>query len=85
MSLTNTLNSLWQVIAVGLLLGAGIPAVFAVGLKFLYGGALGVDENGEPTTAAPSPARRAAAYACFALVVCAVTAGIAAIIITGGH
>ncbi|QDQ96527.1 hypothetical protein [Tomitella fengzijianii] len=85
MSVTGTLNSLWQVIAVGLVLGAGIPAVFAVSLKLLYGGALGVDEHGETTTAAPSPARRVAAYACFALVIAAVAAGIAAIVLTGGH
>ncbi len=85
MTLTNTLNSLWQVVAVGLALGAGVPAVFAIGLKLLYGGALGVDEDGQPTTAAPTPARRAGAYACFAVVVAAVAIGIAAIIITGGH
>ncbi|MDN5758262.1 MAG: hypothetical protein L0H59_06975 [Tomitella sp.] len=85
MTLGHTLNSLWQVIAVGLLLGAGLPALFAFGLRMLYGGALGVDENGEPATAAPTTGRRAAAYTCFAVVVAAVVSGIAAIIITGGH
>lgn len=83
MSLTGTLDSLWQVVAVGLLFGAGVPAVFAVGLRMLHGGALGVDENGEPSTAAPTAARRAVAYGCFAIVVAVVVAGIAAIIITG--
>ena len=85
MTLTNTLNSLWQVVAVGLALGAGIPAVFALGLHMLHGGALGVNEDGEPTTAAPTAARRVAAYVCFAVVIVTVATGIAAIIITGGH
>ena len=33
--LTDTLDSLWQVVAVGLLFGAGLPAIFAFGLKSL--------------------------------------------------
>ncbi len=84
-TLTDTLDSLWQVIAVGLLLGAGIPALFALGMHLLYGGPLGVDENGEPTTAAPTAAKRAAAYTCFTVVVAAVATGITAIVVTGGH
>lgn len=83
MTLTDTLDSLWQVIVVGLLLGAGVPGLFALGVRMLDGGPLGVDEDGEPANAAPGAARRAVAYACFAVVVTAVVAGIAAIIITG--
>ncbi len=37
--LTQTANSLWQVVLVGLLLGAGLPAIFALGLKSLSVGA----------------------------------------------
>lgn len=83
MTLSSTLDSLWQVIVVGLLLGAGVPGVFALGVRMLYGGPLGLDESGEPAHAAPTAARRAVAYACFGVVVAAVVAGIAAIIITG--
>ena len=31
--LAQTANSLWQVVLVGLLLGAGLPAIFALGLE----------------------------------------------------
>ncbi|WP_024795175.1 hypothetical protein [Tomitella biformata] len=81
----STANSLWQVIAVGLLLGAGLPALFAIGLRSMYGGALGVDEYGETTTARPTVARMAVAYSCFAVVVGVVAAGIVLIVVNGGH
>ncbi len=81
----NTANSLWQVVTVGLLLGAGLPTLFAIGLRSLYGGALGVDEAGETTTAKPTIARLAVAYACFAVVVSVVLVGIVWIVANGGH
>lgn len=81
----STANSLWQVIVVGLLLGAGLPTLFAIGLRSLYGGQLGVDEHGETTTAQPTLARMAVAYACFAVVVSVVVAGIVLIVVNGGH
>lgn len=81
----NTANSLWQVLAVGLLLGAGLPTLFALGLRSLYGGPLGVDETGAATTAQPTVARKAVAYSCFAVVVGVVLAGIVLIVVNGGH
>ena len=33
--LTKAFSALWQVLAVGLLLGAGIPALFAIGMRSL--------------------------------------------------
>ncbi len=39
--LKNTVDSLWQVVLVGLLLGAGLPAIFAIGLKSLDAGQRG--------------------------------------------
>lgn len=84
-SMSNTINSLWQVIAVGLLLGAGLPTLFALGLRSLYGGQLGVDENGMTTTANPTIVRKAIAYACFAIVVSVVLFGIVWIVVNGGH
>lgn len=35
----DTVDSLWQVVLIGLLFGAGLPAVFALGIRFLLPGA----------------------------------------------
>ena len=40
------LESIFRVLVVGLLLGAGLPAVFAIGLRLYSAGAGGVDEDG---------------------------------------
>lgn len=40
------LESILRVLLVGLVLGAGLPAVFAVGLRTYSAGAGGVDEDG---------------------------------------
>lgn len=40
------LESILRVLVVGLVLGAGLPAVFAVGLRTYSAGAGGVDEDG---------------------------------------
>ena len=58
--LTHTLDSLWQVVLVGLLLGAGLPSLFALGVS-----------DGLPT-----PVARTAAVLCFAVVACAILAGL---------
>ena len=81
----DTANSLWQVIVVGLLLGAGLPALFAIGLRVMHGGALGVDEHGNTTTAHPTLVRMAIAFLCFGVVVAVVAAGIVFIVVNGGH
>jgi len=73
--LTKTAESLWQVILVGLLLGAGLPAMFALGLRLLDSGTTTVDETGAATTTR-SPLTRVAAVACFAVVVIAIVTGI---------
>lgn len=36
--LIDTINALWKVLAVGILLGAGLPALFAVALRSLNAG-----------------------------------------------
>jgi hypothetical protein len=51
------LESILRVLVVGLLLGAGLPAVFAVGLVAYSNGAGGAHNDG--TVAAPNPALRA--------------------------
>lgn len=73
--LTKTAESLWQVILVGLVLGAGLPALFALGLRLLGAGTTTTaDESG--TTSTRSPLHVAAAGACFVIVVVAIVTGI---------
>ena len=75
------LEGAWQVLAVGLVLGAGLPAVFALGIRAMAygtGGPAGVD-----TTAAPHPVGRVLGIACFALVIAAVLLGILFIVSSG--
>ncbi|MFC0448720.1 hypothetical protein [Rhodococcus jostii] len=68
--LTTTIHSLWQVVLVGLLFGAGLPAIFALGLKSL-GGTDTADGVSQPTVAG-----RIGAWACFAVVLIAIITGI---------
>jgi len=64
-------GALLRVVVVSLLLGASIPAVFALGVR-----ALATDAG-----AGPRPAiRTVAGYACFVVVVAAVVLGIVSII-----
>lgn len=71
--LKNTVDSLWQVVLVGLLLGAGLPAIFAIGLKSLDAGHR--TKAGAGATAR-APLATAGAMVCFAVVVIAVVTGI---------
>ncbi|WP_338886392.1 hypothetical protein [Rhodococcus sovatensis] len=76
-TLAHTLDSLWQVVLVGLLLGAGLPAIFAVGLRALSVGEASNNSTGTTTAATARPAvATAAAVLCFAVVVAAIVAGI---------
>ncbi|CAG7583873.1 hypothetical protein SIM91_25920 [Rhodococcus opacus] len=68
--LTTTIDSLWQVILVGLLFGAGLPAIFALGLR-----SLGGTDTGEGVSQ-PTFAGRIGAWACFAVVLIAIITGI---------
>ena len=69
-----------QVLVYGLLLGAGIPLVFALGVR-----ALAMGTGGEATTShdGPRPAGKLLAGICFALVVAAVAIGITVIVAAG--
>lgn len=71
----NTVDSLWQVVLVGLLLGAGLPAIFAIGLKSLDAGQRG-SGGGSTAVAARSPLAVAGAVVCFAVVLIAIVTGI---------
>lgn len=67
--LTDTMNSLWQVVLVGLLLGAGLPSLFALGVRSLHAGR---SVEGGPA----HPLGIAGAVVCFAVVALAVAGGI---------
>ena len=77
-----TLQALGQVLVVGILLGAGLPALFALGVRAL---------NAERTvvlavtpanrdSSKPSPAALAAAGICFGVCILAVLFGIAVVL-----
>jgi hypothetical protein len=86
------LSALWQIVVVGLLAGAGLPALFAVGLRFLNmsgnqvatagaGGGAGVHHEvrghaDEETVYGGSPMGLVVACICFAIILAAVGYGI---------
>ena len=59
-------ESLLKVLVVGLVLGAGLPAVFALGLRAYSSGAGGTNDDG--TTTAPNPAVKYLGIALFLFV-----------------
>lgn len=72
------LNALWKILVWGLVLGGGLPALFAVGLRLWL-------ENGSAprsgtTATAPGRAGQAVALLCFAVVLGAIGWGIAVIV-----
>ncbi|MEU4691546.1 hypothetical protein [Actinoplanes sp. NPDC023714] len=67
-NLTLALDAVWRILLAGLLLGAGLPAIFALGVRSLaHGGTAG----------------RAGGYASFTIVLLAVALGITFIVATG--
>jgi hypothetical protein len=81
--LTKALSALWQVLLVGLLLGAGLPALFALGLRSLNTCRVVVDAGSGGASAAsskPSPLGLTGAVVCFTVVVLAAAFGIVVII-----
>ncbi len=81
-------HALWQIVVVGLLCGAGLPAVFAIGLRALelgtapvpagqsVGSTSATASTTATATARPTPAALLAAGLCFAIVVAAIVWGI---------
>jgi hypothetical protein len=59
-------EAILKVLAIGLVLGAGLPAIFAVGLVAFSNGSGGTHEDG--TTVAPNPALKALGLVLFAAV-----------------
>jgi len=80
------LEAAGQVAVVALLLGAGLPALFAVGVRsFTLAGAGTAADGGESTAPSriPAPLLRAIGALCYLLVVVAVVIGLTLIIATG--
>ena len=78
-------QAVWKILVVGIILGSGLPTLFAVGIRSMAYGTGGEAEvataGGAP--AGPHPAGRALAYLCFAIVLLVVALGIVYIVATG--
>jgi hypothetical protein len=84
------LEGAWKVLLAGLLLGAGLPAIFALGIRSLgmpapgARGATVTGTDGTTTTDAPtSTLGKALAALCFGLVLLGVALGITFIVASG--
>ncbi|HXL92154.1 MAG TPA: hypothetical protein VN969_24705 [Streptosporangiaceae bacterium] len=86
------LSAIWRIVVVGLLAGAGLPALVAVGLRALSPRAAGSSTaTGSGTaagsgtvTAGENPAGVTVAVLCFTVVLAAIGYGIY-LIVAGGH
>jgi len=79
-NLTLALQGAGQVLVVSLLLGAGLPMIFGLGVRFLASGAggdAGVDH------AQPKPLGKVLAVLCFLLVLAGVGIGITIVVASG--
>lgn len=70
----HTAEAIGRVLIIGLIFGAGLPAVFAFGLRLHAAG--NGDANVEGTVTAPNPALKAAGYVLFGLVALAIVFGL---------
>lgn len=71
-TIVSAISPIWKVLVVGLILGAGLPALFSVGIRTSSGTVSAADGS----ITAPSPGGRALAVVCFAVVGLVVVAGI---------
>ncbi|MBK8446434.1 MAG: hypothetical protein IPL41_07065 [Micropruina sp.] len=69
-----------QVVAISILVGAGLPALFAFGIRALAAGAGG---NAEVSGAVGKPAMKVLAWVLFALVLAVIAVGLAVIVSSG--
>lgn len=74
------LDSAWQVLIAAAVLGAGLPALFALGMKVMAYAAGG---EAETAPAGPRPLARVAGIAIFAVVIAVVVLGVAYIVASG--
>lgn len=73
-------NAAWQVLLVGLILGVGLPAIFALGVRSLASSGVG---GGLAGAKSPNPAGKALAYVCFFVIAVAVIIGLVALVADG--
>ena len=73
-------EGLGKVLIVGLVLGAGLPALFALGVRLTAVGAGGTATLADTR---PNPAAAVVGWLCFALVAVAIALGIAIIVSSG--
>jgi len=79
------LKAVWEIVVVGLLAGAGLPALFAVGLRALGRPGPGYVRTSESNElVGGNPVGIAVATVCFAVVLAAIGYGIY-IIVASGH
>ncbi len=74
------LEGAWQVLLVGLLLGAGLPVVFSLGIRAL---SYGVGGEADIEAHEPHLIGKIMAGFCFAVVILAVLAGVGVIVSSG--
>lgn len=79
-SITLALDAAWRVLLVGLVFGAGLPAVFALGIR---ASAWGTGGEAEVSHQRPHPMGRVLAWLCYAVVIIGVLLGLM-MIVTGG-
>jgi hypothetical protein len=79
------LQASWKILVIGLVLGAGLPTLFATGVRSMAYGQGGEAEVHAAGTAGPAahPAGRIIAGICFLIVVAAIALGITYIVATG--
>lgn len=78
------LDAAWRILAVGLILGAGLPALFAFGVRTLAWGTGGDAEvHDADTLPPPHPVGRVIGYLIFTLVILVVLLGIGYIVAHG--
>jgi hypothetical protein len=75
------LESVWKILLVGIVLGAGLPALFAVGVRGLA--VANGHESADGTVHRPNPFGAAVAVVVFAVVVAAIAVGITIIVASG--
>jgi hypothetical protein len=69
-----TVKAIFNVLVVGLLLGAGLPAIYAIGIRLYSAGSGDVSADGTVTNA--NPALKGIAYLLFAIIAAVILAGI---------
>ena len=77
------LRAIWEIVVVGLLAGAGLPAMFALGLRALGKPAKGHVTVSDDELVGGSRAGIAIAAVCIAIVLAAIGYGIDIIVISG--